>query len=115
MMMDERNLTRQFLDPAHDAEVDGGRGDDSMMSTAQCEPRIETLTGKGGLPMIRLTHSSGSTCEVYLFGATITSYCTPQGKEVLFVSGRSQFNGKKVRRGAAWGTRHWALRDKGWN
>lgn len=83
-----------------------------MMSTAQCEPRIETLTGKGGLPMIRLTHSSGSTCEVYLFGATITSYCTPQGKEVLFVSGRSQFNGKKVRRGAP-GTGHEVLKRVG--
>jgi len=100
MMMDEQNLTRQFLgDPAHDAEIDGGLRDDSMMSQAQCDPRIETLTGKGGLPKLRLTHSSGSTCEVYLFGATVTSYCTPQGKELLFVSERSQFNGKKAIRG----------------
>lgn len=55
--------------------------------------------GRGGLPHVQLRHSSGATVEVYLHGATVTSYVSPVGQPLLFVSSEAVFDGVKPIRG----------------
>ena len=53
-----------------------------------------------GLNAVRLTDSSGATCEIMLDGAHVTSWKSADGIENLFVSSKSEFgNGKAVRGG----------------
>ena len=49
------------------------------MASASCK-------GRGGLDTVELVHASGATATVYLWGATLTSYCTAQREEMIFVS-----------------------------
>ena len=35
---------------------------------------LQFVAGEGGLPKAVLTHNDGSSAEVYLFGATVTSW-----------------------------------------
>lgn len=58
-----------------------------------------TIPGNGGLPKVVATHSSGSLVELYLFGATLTSFKAPSGQELLFTSSKAVFDGKKAIRG----------------
>ena len=61
--------------------------------------RIAEGTGKGGLPVLILTHGSGAVCEVYPHGATVTRYTSPTGAEVLWTSESAVFDGAKAIRG----------------
>jgi hypothetical protein len=47
---------------------------DSSFARAVVDPAISPLTGVGGAPLIRMVHRTGATCDVYLLGATVTSY-----------------------------------------
>jgi len=55
--------------------------------------------GQGDLETVELCHASGASAQVYLFGATLTSYKTPDGVERIFVSPGAIFDGKKAIRG----------------
>mmetsp|Transcript_88219 Transcript_88219/g.224600 ORF Transcript_88219/g.224600 Transcript_88219/m.224600 type:complete len:292 (-) Transcript_88219:81-956(-) len=55
--------------------------------------------GKGDLDTVVLKHASGATAEIYLWGATLTSYKTPDGTERIFCSPAAIFDGKKAVRG----------------
>lgn len=57
-----------------------------------------TGKGKGDLDTIVLRHQKAS-CEIYLHGATLCSYKTPDDKERIFVSPGAIFDGKKAIRG----------------
>ena len=58
------------------------------------------FAGRGGLAAFRLEHASGSRAEVYLHGAHVTSFVSPAGDEMLFVSERSSFeDGTAIRGG----------------
>eukprot|EP00887_Chlorella_sp_A99_P002215 scaffold21.g2215.t1 len=46
---------------------------------------VEVVSGRGGLPTVRLTHANGGSAEVALFGGCITSWKMPAGDEVLYV------------------------------
>lgn len=46
-----------------------------------------------------LKHKSGSTATIYPHGATITSFKTSTGKEILFVSSSAKLDGSKAVRG----------------
>eukprot|EP01052_Picozoa_sp_SAG31_P004391 SAG31_NODE_181_length_21114_cov_99.705211_17_plen_83_part_00 len=46
--------------------------------------RVERFKTTEGLDAVRLTHSSGSTAEVLLHGATVTKFATAAG-EVKFL------------------------------
>lgn len=46
---------------------------------------MEAFQGPGGLPFVRLSHACGSSVEVSLFGAQITSFKQASGDEVLYV------------------------------
>jgi glucose-6-phosphate 1-epimerase len=62
--------------------------------------RIERITGKGGLPWLRLTHTSGFTLVISEYGAQVLSWATPSGEELLFVSEAASFNkGTPIRGG----------------
>lgn len=62
--------------------------------------RVCVKTGCGGLPKVVLAHASGAAAEVYLLGAHVASWKTADGKERLFLSGRSLFEeGKAIRGG----------------
>ena len=58
-----------------------------------------TSTGRGGLDTVELVHASGATATVYLWGATLTSYCTAQREEMIFVSPGAVFDGTQPIRG----------------
>ncbi|CAJ1450987.1 unnamed protein product [Effrenium voratum] len=55
--------------------------------------------GQGDLDTVELRHASGASAQIYLFGATLTSYKTPDGVERIFVSPGAIFDGKKAIRG----------------
>ncbi len=63
-------------------------------------PNAVTIAeGNGGLPKAVLTHSSGSSCEVYLHGAHITSWKNATGDELFFLSRESWWQSDKPIRG----------------
>lgn len=52
---------------------------------------VKIIEGIGGLPKVVLTHPSGSSSEVYLHGAHVTSWKNRSGGEIFFVSRESAF------------------------
>lgn len=61
--------------------------------------RVRVVEGQGGLAKVEVT-TEGSTAEVYLLGAQVTSWCPRGGDEALFLSGKSHFVvGKAIRGG----------------
>lgn len=63
-------------------------------------PNAVTITaGNGGLPKVTLTHASGSSAEVYLHGAHVTSWKNPTGEELFFLSRESHWAADKPIRG----------------
>lgn len=48
---------------------------------------------------VLLKHSSGSSAEIYLHGATVTSWKTSDGTEQLFLSSKALLDGSKAIRG----------------
>jgi D-hexose-6-phosphate mutarotase len=61
--------------------------------------RSASCKGRGGLDTVELVHASGATVTVYLWGATLTSYCTAQREEMIFVSPGAVFDGRQPIRG----------------
>ncbi len=60
----------------------------------------ELVAGVNGMPKVVLRHGSGSTAEVYLHGAHVTSWIPARGHEMLFLSTHSEFApGKAIRGG----------------
>lgn len=51
--------------------------------------------GLGDLPKVVLTSPQGSEAEIYLYGACVTSWKVPSGKDLLFVRPDAVFNGQK--------------------
>lgn len=64
---------------------------------------VANVAGINGLPMIRL-HStvSRASADIYLFGATLTSWADKNGVENIFVSSQAIFNGVKAIRGGTY-------------
>ncbi|MCL6630744.1 MAG: hypothetical protein K6U00_14210, partial [Armatimonadetes bacterium] len=61
---------------------------------------VRVLEGVNGLRKILLDHPSGASAEVYMNGAHVTSWKTPSGEELLFLSRRAWFEpGKPIRGG----------------
>lgn len=58
------------------------------------------VSGVNALPKVVLSHGDGSTAEVYLHGAHVTSWIPAGGREVIFVSRRSLYaRGTAIRGG----------------
>ncbi|KAI7846343.1 hypothetical protein COHA_000180 [Chlorella ohadii] len=57
--------------------------------------RVDVVAGPGGLPTVRLQHACGSSAEVTLFGACITSWKQASGDEVLYVRPDAVFDKSK--------------------
>jgi glucose-6-phosphate 1-epimerase len=58
-----------------------------------------TEAGEGGLPKVVLRHAGGSTADVYLHGAHVTSWRDAAGAERLFLSSRAVFAAEAAIRG----------------
>ncbi|CAD7702986.1 unnamed protein product [Ostreobium quekettii] len=56
---------------------------------------VDITEGEGGLPKVVLQHACGSSAEVYLFGACVTSWKQSSGDEVLFVRPDAKFDKSK--------------------
>lgn len=56
-------------------------------------------SGQGGLPKVVLRASDDGRAEVYLHGAHVTSWTTPEGREQLYLSDRAVFDGRAAIRG----------------
>ena len=63
-------------------------------------PGTHLTAGLGGQPRLTLTSADGSTAEVYLHGAHVTSWKPAGAGEQLFLSGKSEFGeGAAIRGG----------------
>ena len=60
---------------------------------------MPTEPGRGGLPRVVLRADDGGRAEVYLHGAHVTSWTTPDGREQLYLSERAVFDGRAAIRG----------------
>jgi glucose-6-phosphate 1-epimerase len=70
------------------------------MSATDVINRIERMTGKGDLPLIRLSHTSGYSCVVSEYGAQVLSWRSPTERELLFLSDSAYYQrGKAIRGG----------------
>ena len=56
-------------------------------------------TKENGLDAVKLTHSSGASALVYVYGAHLASWQTSDGEEQLFVSSTAEYGGGKAIRG----------------
>jgi glucose-6-phosphate 1-epimerase len=64
------------------------------------ENHLEFRETSSGLMQARLLHDSGGSTELYLYGAHVTSWKTPGGSEILFMSKESVFQkGAAIRGG----------------
>ncbi|XP_071716354.1 putative glucose-6-phosphate 1-epimerase [Rutidosis leptorrhynchoides] len=68
------------------------------MSTSERKP-IEVIKGINGLEKVVLRGISGSSVEVYLYGAHVTSWKNEDGEELLFISSKAVFKPPKPIRG----------------
>ena len=55
------------------------------MADQIAELNTELTTGNGDQPKVLLRHTSGSSAEIYLHGATVTSFIPASGAEVFFL------------------------------
>jgi hypothetical protein len=46
---------------------------DSSLGRAIMDPTLRKGNGAGGQAVVRMVHRTGSSCDVYLLGATVTS------------------------------------------
>lgn len=56
---------------------------------------VKLTQGLGDLPRVVLASPYGSEADIYLFGACLTSWKIPNGKDLLFVRPDAVFNGQK--------------------
>ena len=56
-------------------------------------------TKENGLDAVKLTHSSGASALVYVYGAHLASWQTSDGEEQFFVSSTAEYGGGKAIRG----------------
>ncbi|PKA50618.1 Putative glucose-6-phosphate 1-epimerase [Apostasia shenzhenica] len=63
------------------------------------KPSVELCKGVGGLEKVVLREARGTSAEVYLYGAHVTSWKNDHGEELLFVSSKAIFKPPKAIRG----------------
>lgn len=60
---------------------------------------VEQSENEHGLTLVRLTHESGATAVVHSFGATVLSFTTAGGQDLIFCSSTALLDGSKAIRG----------------
>jgi len=64
---------------------------DSLKNEFEIQDTVKVTSGNNGMPKVILTHNSGSSTEVYLHGAHVTSWKSSKGEELFFLSRESVF------------------------
>lgn len=72
---------------------------DALQTRYGIEGAIAFSAGNNGLARMVLTHASGASTAVYLHGAHVTSWKSPEGAELFFVSRESHFSPQHPIRG----------------
>lgn len=72
---------------------------DNQFAQFEIPGMLEVIPGVNELPKVVLTHRSGARAEVYLHGGHVTSWTTPGGEELFFLSRSSYFALDKPIRG----------------
>ena len=57
------------------------------------DDHIEVQPGRRGLPTVYMSHPSGYSTEINLWGATVTSLLRPDGQDVLCLTPGNTFDG----------------------
>jgi glucose-6-phosphate 1-epimerase len=60
---------------------------------------VQQATGMNGLPTLLLSHPSGASAELYLYGAHLTSWVPAGGEEALFLSRAAKIGAGQAIRG----------------
>ncbi|PWA69894.1 aldose 1-/Glucose-6-phosphate 1-epimerase, Galactose mutarotase-like domain protein [Artemisia annua] len=71
----------------------------SKMSSSSERKPLEVVKGVNGLDKVVLRQVNGTSAEVYLYGAHVTSWKNEQGEELLFLSSKAIFKPPKPIRG----------------
>ncbi|XP_052732101.1 putative glucose-6-phosphate 1-epimerase isoform X1 [Vigna angularis] len=74
-------------------------GEKEKTSAPSSSPYVEFCKGVNGLDKVILRESRGSSAEVYLYGAHVTSWKNDHGEELLFLSSKAVFKPPKAIRG----------------
>ncbi len=69
------------------------------LSRFEIHGAVAITPGNGGLPKVALKHPSGSSAEIYLHGAHVTSWRDGRGEELFFLSRESNWAADKPIRG----------------
>eukprot|EP01025_Chloroclados_australasicus_P043566 TRINITY_DN46728_c0_g1_i1.p1 TRINITY_DN46728_c0_g1~~TRINITY_DN46728_c0_g1_i1.p1 ORF type:complete len:299 (+),score=59.21 TRINITY_DN46728_c0_g1_i1:103-999(+) len=69
------------------------------MGNKSAKAMSKTVQGEGGLDKVVLKSAVGTTAEVYLHGAHVTSFKSAEGHEFLFVSSQAVYKPPKAIRG----------------
>ncbi|XP_068332415.1 putative glucose-6-phosphate 1-epimerase isoform X1 [Pyrus communis] len=78
----------------------GGGGSAAVANAnVSLHPGVESCKGINGLDKLVLHDPRGSSAEVYLYGAHVTSWKNDHGEELLFVSSKAIFKPPKAIRG----------------
>ncbi|KAI3811438.1 hypothetical protein L1987_21162 [Smallanthus sonchifolius] len=71
----------------------------ALITTYSTSTAVEITKGINGLEKAILRQTQGTSVEVYLYGAHVTSWKNEQGQELLFVSSKAIFDPPKPIRG----------------
>ncbi|ESW10792.1 hypothetical protein PHAVU_009G238300 [Phaseolus vulgaris] len=74
-------------------------GEKEKTSAPSSSPYVEFCKGVNGHDKVLLRESRGSSAEVYLYGAHVTSWKNDHGEELLFLSSKAVFKPPKAIRG----------------
>ena len=74
-------------------------GDVQDHAAVEMPAHAVATTKENGLDAVKLTHSSGASALVYVYGAHLASWQTSGGEEQLFVSSTAEYGGGKAIRG----------------
>ncbi|CAN6677745.1 unnamed protein product [Malus baccata var. baccata] len=94
------NPTAASAASAINASIDTSSGARAVANAnASLHPGVESSKGVNGLDKLVLHDPRGSSAEVYLYGAHVTSWKNDHGEELLFVSSKAIFKPPKAIRG----------------
>uniref|UniRef100_A0A1D1Z348 glucose-6-phosphate 1-epimerase n=1 Tax=Anthurium amnicola TaxID=1678845 RepID=A0A1D1Z348_9ARAE len=94
-LMASSRRTRSVGRSGGGAVMAAGSSSEGAVASTPLGEGVRLLQGNAGLPLLNLNSPNGSEADIYLFGACITSWKVPNGKDLLFVRPDAAFDKKK--------------------